>query len=365
MARLIYFSIVLYAILVSLVLGQKPVTELFQDVNTQNNDNGGCGYVGLDNLNKMVRDAHDMASGARSMVGSYGQDARWQRILEAFFNRENPDNALSNRYGGVRSWLRNGGPVNAGTVQEELHLFCDSNFLIRKSMEDDAIQKDGTNVKDGKGNNMKINQIEAYTKEQRDTARRLSTSTETVSTADIVPYWNKLSKSYEFDRNNRARVDSGPCYDGSTVSGFTKPSSPFPYIVLCPRAFGLRQSTKENTWSYRPYQLVSSDRPSGQEIGTVARVDNGEVDDFRRLGSIKPTAGTFFHEMFHLVHGKAGSYPRSGEVYQVSAILQAAYSVSSVNPETYAQMAIALANTLEQDLDGMDLNWHTGYATSD
>ncbi|WDK08771.1 hypothetical protein CGRA01v4_00049 [Colletotrichum graminicola] len=224
--------------------------------------------------------------------------------------------------------------------------------MPRKSIDEDAVQTDGRNVKDGKGNNMKISQIKAYTEKRSRTANQLSTNTKTVSEADGVPI-------------RPGRVDAGPCHDGN-VKGYTQPYDPFPYIVLCPSAFGLRQSSKGNNWSYRPFQLATADRPSGREIGTVARVDDGDVEIFRKLRSIAPMARTFLHELFHLVHGNSGSYPKGGgEVYQISAILKASYSVSNVNPETYAQMAIAAANTLDQQNDGMDLNWHTGYATRD
>ncbi|KAK2036210.1 hypothetical protein LZ31DRAFT_601459 [Colletotrichum somersetense] len=374
MTRLIHFAVALYAILVQLVLGQKDVTELFKDVNTQDNDDGGCAYVGLANLNKIVKDAHDMANGARNLIiASSRGDKMAQRLVKAFFNTENSDKALSSaqlstlrgRYKRVRDWLRSGGPVDDGVVQEKPHLFCDSNFLVRKIMDDYAVQADGTFVKDGKGNNMKIKQIKEYRKEQERIAKLLSTPTRPVSVADVVPYWNKLSKSYEFDRVTPGKVDSGPCHEKSKLNGFAYAKGPFPFIVLCPRAFGLSQSTKENHWTYRPVQLTSENRPSGQEIGTVASVDNGDVDNLRSLSSISPTAKTFLHEMFHLVLGDARSYPKGGEVSKTSEILSKSYDVSSLNPETYSLMAVALANTLEQDLDNMVLNWDTGWATSD
>lgn len=178
-----------------------------------------------------------------------------------------------------------------------------------------------------------------------------------------VKYWNKFTKSYEFDFNHGGSPDEGPCTSSARVGGFTVPSDPFPYIVLCPRTFGLTQATKTNSWNYIPRTLAASDRPTGSAVSTVSEVENGAVDNLRRLGSIRPTAATFLHELFHLVLGGSRSYPSGGEVYKTDRILRLEFSRASVNPESYTKMAFALSNTLTSADDGVNLFWHTGYAT--
>jgi hypothetical protein len=107
MAPFAHFFLIAFAVLVPLARGQatppRPITELFRDINLENDNNGGCAYVGLDNLNRMVRDAHEAADGTPRVIRSYNTYKPGRILLEAFFNEKNARRTLTD---GMRSTIR-------------------------------------------------------------------------------------------------------------------------------------------------------------------------------------------------------------------------------------------------------------------
>lgn len=88
MTKITNLVLFILAALIPSILGQavRSVTDLFV-VDTNTNNNGGCHYVGLDKLNKMVEDADFMADAAYNAGAQYGNIDWVARLYEAFFNQ--------------------------------------------------------------------------------------------------------------------------------------------------------------------------------------------------------------------------------------------------------------------------------------
>jgi hypothetical protein len=137
------------------------VSSLFA-INLENNDEGGCGYVGQTFMQSILKDSYDLATIGSQLVIEYREDKGGaRRLLDSFFQVENPPmtethldmissksffprkiksgvDALQVAYSTVSNWIANGGAYNGGAATVQPYLFCYDNWLQRKTMKDPA-----------------------------------------------------------------------------------------------------------------------------------------------------------------------------------------------------------------------------------
>ncbi len=130
-------------------------------------------------------------------------------------------------------------------------------------------------------------------------------------------------------------------------------------ITLCPRTFGTSHSRK-NKWSYKSLRQITPQPTTNQAIISAKR------QEFLKAQSIRefyPTAGTLFHELFHLVLGES-FLPKKGEVYNIVRLLKMKVKAALKNPESYVIVAIAydyMRNSQPNEA-GDWIEFDTGYA---
>jgi hypothetical protein len=352
------------------------ITNLFQ-IDFTTNLNGGCGYVGPDNLNNIGLDAMDLAIVGRQLMLDYKakvpeaerlvdsffkvaqpplSDAQWQLLHGAFDlspkHGSEQDVVLTEAYFGVSDnydkvafWLWGGGPYNLqgpGNVKNpppNPWLLCYSNALQKKSMDSQAFDANG-NILVQDGAPLTLNEIEEYVEAQENlqdvldvhgggaavpvrygnlmrkhTASYLSNYILTMPWRS-AQYWFGRGGFYIFDE------DYGPGESYCSLkdqTAFTDNYAPVSMMVLCPEAFG-GSNTGFNPAS--PPAINVRRRVPCSNIQAVSSAElpteEGEINpSLQSLKGCYPTAETLLHESFHLVLGNEPTHPPGDEVYNL------------------------------------------------
>ncbi|KAH7309631.1 hypothetical protein B0I35DRAFT_412526 [Stachybotrys elegans] len=339
------------------VAAQVVITDRFV-VNVNTNNRGGCAYVGLTRLNRMINDCVTLADHGIMALDDYNDDARPEarRIVDAFFKPQSDAHRteIRSRFSRVRNWILNGGPVDNGENRRQPYLVCYHDWQERREMTHLARDLQGEPVRGRNGRPLQIRQIPRYVTAQRETADELG-----VRPSEIFPYWSLLYNFYNFDEGYGSPT-SGYC-SVEDHEGYTE-LAPAPIITLCPRAFGASSRT-DSAWEYRGLHAV--------DVTPVARstVENGNLNaDAQRIDAIEPGASALFHELFHLVLGTddgqttAPNFP--DEVYRVSTCLTMGYEDAVCNPENFNNVAQAYDYTRNIPAEGNDrIEFFSGFAT--
>ncbi len=105
-------------------------------------------------------------------------------------------------------------------------------------------------------------------------------------------------------------------------------------------------------------------QPVGYRAIKAAVDQNITPPGAQAITTLIPTVETFFHELFHIVHGPLSRPEDNRERYEVAELLRIPFAIASRNPESYTMAAIAYYYTKnsQQDQDNYYVEFSTGYA---
>ncbi|KAI0002789.1 hypothetical protein F4779DRAFT_622089 [Xylariaceae sp. FL0662B] len=321
--------------LVAQVFAQMRAHELF-DVDFSTNLLGGCQYVGEQNVNNMLVEALTLAERGIDALNDYADETRPEakRLIDAWFKPEdlNGRQLLRDRYTQVRDWLTHGGPLIGGREFFRPQLYCHHGWIEKKQMNQQYMDNQGDPVFDINNFPVRIQDVPQMLQSRSDRAAELG-----LPVSSVFPYWNRRSQSFFFDRAfARGSYNTGMCSNGG-IQGMTihEPGA-MAAIMLCPVSFGT-SNNRPMSWEYHGLRQIPANPIA---YGQVA---SGQVPANRQLiTNMIPTVGTLFHELFHLVFGPETTNPEVvGELYYISEMLPASFRQASMNPESYACVAIA------------------------
>jgi hypothetical protein len=133
---------------------------------------------------------------------------------------------------------------------------------------------------------------------------------------------------------NKKYGDDPTSFWCSVVSAHTLSQGPRASIVaLCDRSFNGRRLHDEDP------DCVNANTFTGRKAPNAAAP----------ITTVTPDAGSFFHELIHLIYGSAATTPAGGEVYMASKLLGFAprpetrsvmtFSEAIINPQTFMFVA--------------------------
>ncbi|KAI0384727.1 hypothetical protein F5Y04DRAFT_293050 [Hypomontagnella monticulosa] len=328
----------------------KSITDLFQ-ISVDSTVGENCARYGTDRLQQSLNDALTLCNEAIDGMNDYINSNRGsatlleaRRLINAYFR--NPPVAdrptLLSNYQKVANWITSGGPVNNGQNPNKPWLFCSDSWLLRKSMSDQAFDKNGQPVTNGNGSPSLISDNPNYVAAQQK-------ETNAQDGDQAYPYWSSVLNTYVFDVAHGPSATDGYCTAPGN-KGATNHEGMFSVVTICPQSFtgvGIRSVTAT---PIAKSQIKRGTPPAGAQP----------------LGAVLPEATTLFHELFHLVLGFQTTLPDDGiEEYGTSEMLQIIRVDAAQNPETYIAVATAYDYTLNagQDSKGNRIEFFSGYAT--
>ncbi|KAF2663356.1 hypothetical protein BT63DRAFT_461465 [Microthyrium microscopicum] len=281
--------------------------------------NGGCGARTAD-LNQYATESLQSVQVAINAIRTHGgantaNGRKVRRALDTFFKispsiqrGQNGRDKIATNLEYVRTWFTTGFPE---IPPDETFLFCDSSFLVRHAVTDQAQDYQGNGITQN-GQNVPI-----------------STAYATKLTGQNVPWWagtHTTANGYYF-----TAADSGGNYcntdgrDGLTAildlyvadpNGAAKKHAVYSTILLCPGSFD--NPDKPATW------------PAG----------SNQIRQGHSLQTALPKCMTLLHEAFHLIFGVGppdGMLEGSSEFYTLAECInrRKSASVLRTNPENY------------------------------
>ncbi|KAI1076805.1 hypothetical protein F5B20DRAFT_554661 [Whalleya microplaca] len=356
----------LHLALHSLAQTALDIDSLF-DIDLDSNNQGGCGYIGRNNMQNLLQESLDLGLVGVRLVADYRNGVvEARRLLDSFFKTttgslpEAELDAISNKYNGVSDWIQNDGAIDGGRSNLPPWLFCYHTWLLRRSMSDSAWNYDQEEYKDNNGNTVLINSVQDYLTKQ------LTESTEAERPLNqIYPYWSYMHREYFFDRFYASGANGGFCSlrrMGSLAA--TQHKTATSTITLCPMSFGATNNFEGATIIRR---RDVAPNPIARDLVTSNQVPNGA----QTLKEVLPTSITLFHELFHLVLGNDVTMSAVGEVYEIfdnrpgfEQIIGLEYANAVDNPESYALAAAAYDYTVNWDVDGQNpIEFYAGWTT--
>ncbi|KAI1378300.1 hypothetical protein F4677DRAFT_443514 [Hypoxylon crocopeplum] len=277
---------------------QRRVEDLF-DVDFTTNNEGGCKYVGVENLNRVFADSLTLAESGLSAVFDFVADEpEAVRLVETYFKPAIPQDLwqIEERYTRVQDWITNGGPIING-LNIRPQLYCHHGFAEKKRMSDIAMDTNCQPVLDENGIGVEIGRMNQYIEAWYKKADELH-----LPLHKVFPYFQKKTCRYYFDMAYAGGVNTGFC-SRQIKLGCLSHTVDGSWVTLCPSSFNTTNRRSSN-WHYttldeaelRPIPIVQI-----PTVGTWPLVAQTIVD-------IQPTATTLFHELFHLVLALAYYY---------------------------------------------------------
>ncbi|KAM7193072.1 hypothetical protein V8F20_008588 [Naviculisporaceae sp. PSN 640] len=316
----------------SVLAAARKATDLFI-VDFSTDDNGGCAYMGENEIDTQLQEAFEILSVGVVLVGDYGNVDEAERLLKAFFKPE-PSSAdlstLSSNYERVIDFLENGRQWNG----RKPYLFCNSNWLERKEMTDDAF--------DANGNVLYTDPQRTQPLKIRDVAKR------DYGTVSISFWWTSVFNAYVVVKS---QAKNHYCNRNKKNKGVTTEAGdgiPYPSITVCPNGFEPRGR-----------------RRHAAQVNPVPR--NSVGTNTQSIDQVYPVAMTLIHELFHLVLGNQNTFvdpATQSEEYLVAGMLGLGADKALRNPESMALVAVAYDITGNLYVGGQDATeFHLGYAT--
>ncbi|KAF9871761.1 hypothetical protein CkaCkLH20_10695 [Colletotrichum karsti] len=282
---------------------------------------GGCRTAGRTAIQNMLDEAETLAGVGVQLVDNYGQTSgEAKRLLDVFVNGNTDAHrtTMKNYFSGVQAFLaRNENVPNGGKP----YLFCSDTWLDKNTLKSEARDSEGNSFPKGdlSGLPALIENVPAYMDKRNQNPRTLRT-----------PYWSFIHNQYLFDAYYSSK--GGFCSKDENIavtSDLLLPAT----VTLCPKLF--RQPVSGLGVQITP--LTSSVIPlRPRDIPNNAQ----------RLSDILPSSTTLYHELFHLIHGSANTYPAGGEKYTIIDLGKLSADDALANPETYAAVSIAYWYTL-------------------
>ncbi|KAK3369518.1 hypothetical protein B0T24DRAFT_596256 [Lasiosphaeria ovina] len=329
-----------------ILAAQVSIAKAFK-INTANNDQGGCAWVGLANLENMFADCYTLVNEGLQARKEYKTSPEAKRLLDAYFRLKSPAKDLTdaqlNTIAG--NWMEDPGKIGInGGAKATPYLFCHSTWLLRRQMTDPAWLTGRTEYKNKQGVTQRIMDIPEYVQMQK----KQKAATKRVA----VPYWSDKHNSYIFDQiYPGGGPNSGLCsaagFEGATQHDLW-PST----ITLCPASFGTTNTAlnpvTRRLRSLAPAPVTQANKARAQKFSAI-------------FGMNMPSAATLFHELFHLVLGNDDSTPAVGEIYSVDQMLTTTFDNAVDNAETFTAVAVAYDYTIhDTPVNGNRVEFYSG-----
>ncbi|KAI5868057.1 hypothetical protein GGS23DRAFT_591857 [Durotheca rogersii] len=322
------------------------------------NKEGGCWYVGLSKLDRLVEDSLVLANTGVRAINDYGgsDTPEATRIIDSFFKPQLIQELYQIRiqFSKVRDWLKDGGPVN-DRQHNEARLFCDDSWAEKKKLHDNAVDAELNGLNDLYGNPIQVMDIPGVLGDLQAKSEQLG-----ILPNQLAVYLNLNTRSYFVDQKyGLSSIYYGFC-ENSEMHGMTIhwTGAGYSSLTICPSAFG--QGRRWRRWEY---QDLDSTLLQPVPLSKVAQ--NPFDPALQDIATLRPSVYVFFHELFHLVLGSESTYPDGGEFYDTGSILGAHFSQAIRNPESFVRLAIGYERTrkVPPDANGHRVEFFTGYAT--